>query len=66
MCGWVLARGHARSGDRTAIAAYLGRGDALDVAMAEFAECYADQNERDYEAFMDAARDQRFAVTLQA
>ena len=64
MCGWVLARGHARSGDRIAIAGYLGRGDAFDVAMTEFAEPYADQNERDYELFMDAAREQRIQVTL--
>ena len=50
VCGWTLARAHARSGDRIAIAAYLGRGDAFDRAMASFAEAYADQNERDYQA----------------
>ena len=50
VCGWTLARAHARSGDRIAIAAYLGRGDAFDRAMASFAEAYADQNERDYRA----------------
>ncbi len=48
MCGWTLARAHARSGDRLAIAAYLGAGDAFDQAMAAFAESYADQNERDH------------------
>jgi hypothetical protein len=64
MCGWVLARGHARTGDRIAIAAYLGRGDAFDDAMTSFAELYADQNERDYELFMDAAREKRIDVTL--
>jgi uncharacterized protein (DUF2252 family) len=48
LCGWTLARGHARSGDRIAIAAYLGTGDAFDKAIAEFAVAYADQNERDY------------------
>ena len=48
VCGWTLARAHARSGDRIAIAAYLGRGDAFDRAMASFAETYADQNDRDY------------------
>ena len=48
LCGWTLARGHARSGDRIAIAAYLGNGDAFDKAIAEFAVAYADQNERDY------------------
>ena len=48
MCGWTLARGHARSGDRIAIAAYLGSGDVFDEAIADFAVAYADQNERDY------------------
>ncbi len=48
LCGWTLARGHARSGDRIAIGAYLGTGDAFDKAIAEFAVAYADQNERDY------------------
>ena len=55
VCGWTLARAHARSGDRIAIAAYLGRGDAFDRAMASFAEPYADQNERDYRALQEAA-----------
>jgi uncharacterized protein (DUF2252 family) len=48
MCGWTLARGHARSGDRIAIAAYLGSGDVFDSAIADFAVAYADQNDRDY------------------
>jgi uncharacterized protein (DUF2252 family) len=48
LCGWTLARGHARSGDRIAIAAYLGSGDSFDKAISEFAVAYADQNERDY------------------
>jgi uncharacterized protein (DUF2252 family) len=48
MCGWTLARAHARSGDRVAIAAYLGAGDAFDRAIAAFAESYADTNERDH------------------
>jgi uncharacterized protein (DUF2252 family) len=48
LCGWTLARGHARSGDRIAMAAYLGTGDAFDKAVAEFAVAYADQNDRDY------------------
>jgi len=50
MCGWTLARGHARSGDRVAIAAYLGSGRVFDEAIADFSVAYADQNERDYEA----------------
>ena len=54
VCGWTLARAHARSGDRVAIAAYLGSGDAFDRAMATFAEAYADQNERDHRALRDA------------
>jgi hypothetical protein len=48
MCGWTLARAHARSGDRIAMAAYLGKSDSFDRALASFAEAYADQNERDY------------------
>ncbi len=54
MCGAALARAHARSGDRIAIAAYLGRGDKFETALARFATSYADQNERDYEAFVQA------------
>ena len=54
MCGWTLARGHARSGDRFAIAAYLGKSDTFDVAIADFSAAYADQNERDYRALKDA------------
>ncbi len=54
VCGWTLARAHARSGDRIAISAYLGSGDAFDRALASFAEAYADQNERDYAALQDA------------
>ncbi|MFD9123610.1 DUF2252 domain-containing protein [Kitasatospora sp. NPDC059571] len=56
LCGATLARAHARSGDRIAIAAYLGRGDAFDRALVEFAEAYADQNERDHRALVDAVR----------
>ncbi|MFL5873872.1 MAG: DUF2252 domain-containing protein [Solirubrobacterales bacterium] len=55
LCGEALARAHARSGDRLAIASYLGKGDAFDEAMARFAESYADQNERDYERVSAAA-----------
>ena len=54
VCGWTLARAHARSGDRIAIAAYLGSGDVFDRAMATFAETYADQNDRDYHALQEA------------
>jgi uncharacterized protein (DUF2252 family) len=54
VCGGTLARAHARSGDRIAIAAYLGRSDVFDRAAARFAESYADQNERDHQALLDA------------
>lgn len=56
VCGMTLARAHARSGDRVAIAAYLGRGEAFDRALVAFAEAYADQNERDHQALVDAVR----------
>ena len=54
LCGWTLARAHARSGDRIAIAAYLGNGDSFDRAIVEFSKAYADQNERDYQALSEA------------
>ena len=56
ICGQTLARAHARSGDAVAIAAYLGSGDAMDRALAEFAELYADQNELDYAALSAAVK----------
>ena len=55
MCGWTLARAHARTGDRIAIAAYLGGSGKFDQAVADFAETYADQTERDHAALADAA-----------
>jgi hypothetical protein len=57
LCGWTLARAHARSGDPIAIAAYLGTSDTFDGAIADFSETYADQNERDYAAFTKAIAD---------
>jgi uncharacterized protein (DUF2252 family) len=54
-CGWTLARAHARSGDRVAIAGYLGKSDAFDRAIAAFSVAYADQNAHDYQALHDAA-----------
>ena len=56
LCGWTLARAHARSGDRVAIAAYLGKGESFDRAMGEFAEAYADQNESDFKEFESAVK----------
>jgi hypothetical protein len=54
LCGWVLARAHARSGDAIAIGAYLGNGDRFDQSMWEFAVTYADQNERDFARLQQA------------
>jgi hypothetical protein len=54
LCGWTLARAHARSGDRVALAAYLGGSAKFDNAIADFAETYADQNELDYAEFQAA------------
>jgi hypothetical protein len=54
ICGSELARAHARSGDAIAIASYLGANDAFDRALAQFAETYADQNERDYKTLTKA------------
>jgi uncharacterized protein (DUF2252 family) len=59
LCGWTLARAHARSGDRIAIGAYLGGKPVFDHAIADFAQAYADQNERDYRLLADAARSGR-------
>jgi uncharacterized protein (DUF2252 family) len=61
-CAHVLARTHARTGDRIAIAGYLGSGDAADIAFAQFAEAYARQNERDYAALRDAVASGRVAA----
>jgi uncharacterized protein (DUF2252 family) len=63
-CGWTLARAHARSGDRIAIASYLGNGSVFDQAVTKFASDYADQNERDYEAFTDAVKDGTLQATM--
>jgi uncharacterized protein (DUF2252 family) len=59
LCGWTLARAHARSGDRVAISSYLGAGAQFDDAVATFSEAYADQNERDYQALVDAVESGR-------
>ena len=56
LCAGTLARAHARSGDRVAIAAYIGKGDAFDTAITKFARVYADQNEADYERLVDAVK----------
>ena len=64
MCGSTLARAHARSGDPVAIAAYLGDGDDLDQAITSFSTKYADQNSRDYDAFVQAVKDGRIDAVL--
>jgi hypothetical protein len=64
LCGWTLARAHARSGDRIALAAYLGSGTTFDAAIARFAETYAEQNEVDHQALVDAHREGRIEATM--
>jgi hypothetical protein len=59
LCGWTLARAHARSGDRIAIASYLGSGTSFDRAILSFSQAYAEQNERDYKALVKAVESGR-------
>jgi uncharacterized protein (DUF2252 family) len=66
LCAWTLARAHARSGDPVAIAAYLGSSDTFDRALTEFAERYADQNERDYEVFVEEVQQGRLEVAAES
>ena len=65
LCGWTLARAHARSGDRVALAAYLGGSARFDQAIADFAETYADQNERDYAALKNAVKNGKAEATTE-
>jgi len=62
LCGWTLARAHARSGDRVAIAAYLGSGPTFERAIGAFARTYADQNEDDHQKMVDAISAGRIAA----
>jgi uncharacterized protein (DUF2252 family) len=62
LCGWTLARAHARSGDRVAIASYLGSSDSFDRAIVSFSEAYADQNERDYKQLASAVKSGRITA----
>jgi uncharacterized protein (DUF2252 family) len=62
LCGWTLARAHARSGDAIAIGAYLGGGSSFDKALTRFAEAYADQNERDHRALVEAIESGRIVA----
>jgi hypothetical protein len=59
LCGWTLARAHARSGDRIAIAAYLGNGPSFDRAIVQFSQAYSEQNGRDYKALVKAVESGR-------
>jgi uncharacterized protein (DUF2252 family) len=65
LCGWTLARAHARSGDRITLAAYLGGSDKFDQAIADFAETYADQNELDYAALQAAVKNGKAQATTE-
>jgi uncharacterized protein (DUF2252 family) len=62
LCGWTLARAHARTGDRIAIASYLGGGSSFDRALVEFSTAYAEQNQRDYEKLVEAVASGRIAA----
>jgi hypothetical protein len=65
MCGWALARAHAKAGDAAMIAGYLGSTDQFDNALALYAEAYADQAERDFEAFRGAIRSGRLSTDVE-
>jgi hypothetical protein len=66
ICGWALARAHARSGDRVQIAGYLGKSERFDRAIADFAKGYADQTERDHAALCAAVKSGRVAADADA
>ncbi len=66
MCGWALARAHAKSGDSARLSGYLGSSERLDLAITEFAQSYADQCERDFGVFRRAIRAGKFPVERQA
>ena len=65
LCGWALASSHARSGDAAKIAGYLGKKEDFDEALADFSVAYADQNEKDYQALVQAVREGRLEVYLE-
>ncbi len=65
LCGWALARAHARTGRATVISGYLGMSEVFDNAIADFAIAYADQNERDYRRLLDAVSDGRVLATME-
>jgi hypothetical protein len=65
LCGWTLARAHARSGDPAMMAGYMGKKSVFDKAVATFSEMYADQAEQDHAAFKDAIRQGRIEVHVE-
>ena len=65
LCGWCLARAHARSGEPAKISGYLGKSDAFDKAVADFSIAYADQSERDHEILMQAVRAGKLEVFIE-
>jgi len=66
MCAWALSRAHARSGDAAMISGYMGSSGTFDDAIGEFAVEYADQNQRDYRAFVRAVREERVKAVLES
>ncbi|HKN02020.1 MAG TPA: DUF2252 family protein [Candidatus Binataceae bacterium] len=66
LCAWALARAHARSGDAAMISGYMGSSEAFDEAIGEFAVEYADQNQRDYRAFVRAVREERVKALVES
>ena len=64
ICGWALARAHARTGDAAQIAGYLGKNDSFDEAIEQFAVGYANQVERDYEALIRAIKARRIPISM--
>ena len=65
ICGWCLARAHAKSGDAATISGYLGKSDSFDQALGAFALTYADQNEQDYAKLVAAERDGRVEALIE-
>ena len=65
LCGWALARAHAKAGDAAMIAGYLGATDEFDGSLAKYAEAYADQAERDYGTFRAAIRSGRLSTDVE-
>ena len=65
LCGWTLARAHARAGEPAKISGYLGKSDRFDQAIADFSIAYADQSERDHEVLMKAVKDGRLKVVIE-